>query len=61
MTKRKRVMLAGIKHDICTVIKSVDDVASYSGVPFALPVAPMVHNIGVFRDPGPELNGTLYH
>ena len=39
----------------------MDDAASYSGVPLALPVAPMIHNISVLCYPGSELDSALYY
>lgn len=42
-------------------MESVDDVASYSGVPLALAVAPVVHDISVLCYPGPELDSALHN
>lgn len=42
-------------------MESVDDVASYSGVTLALAVAPVVHDISVLRNPGPELDSALHN
>ena len=40
-------------------MKSVNDVASYSGVPLALAVAPVVHDISVLCYPCPKLDSAL--